>query len=90
MVAKRIEVEPDSDLARLLRQAREQPVVIESGGELFRLGRESASDGTASDPQRVIQGMEEARGVITPEEAEEWIENIYRWRQEGSRPSDEP
>ena len=90
MVAKRIEVEPNSDLAQLLNQAREQPVVLEAGGELFRLGRESAPGDTSRDPQRVIQDMEDAQGVITPEEAEEWIQNIYRWRREGSRQSDEP
>jgi hypothetical protein len=86
MVAKRIEVEPDSELAQLLRQAREHPVVIEAEGERFRLRRESAPGETASNPQRAIQGMEEARGVITSDEAEEWIRNICRWRREGSRP----
>lgn len=93
MVARRIEIEPESEVAELLLQARDQPVILEFDGERFRLRRESAVEsprGSAYDPQRVVQGMEEARGAITPEEAEEWIRNIYRWRREGSRSTDEP
>jgi hypothetical protein len=93
MVAKTIEIEPESELAQLLLQAKEHPVVLELEGERFRLRRETAveeREDSTYDPQRVIQGMEEAQGAITPQEAEEWIQDVYRWRREGSRPTDEP
>ncbi len=42
------------------------------------------------DPAKVHAAIEEIAGIITLEEAEEAIANIYRWRQEGSRPWNEP
>jgi hypothetical protein len=93
MSARTIDVEPDSDLAQLLRLAQDQPIVLKLDGEQFQLRRETAgndSDNRRYDALRVIQGMEDARGAITPAEAEEWIQNIYRWRREGSRPINEP
>jgi len=93
MVAKRIDVDPDSDLAQLLHQAKEQPVFLDLDGDRFRLGLEGPAEGRNhpdDDPDNVLNAMEEAQGAITPEQAEEWIQNIYRWRREGSRSANEP
>jgi hypothetical protein len=93
MVARTIEIEPESEFAQLLRQANEHPIVLKLEGQRFRLWREGTveeRDDSTYDPQRVIQGMEEAQGAISPEEAEKWIQDVYRWRREGSRPMDEP
>ena len=74
MVARRIEVEPDSDLARLLDSVRDQSVILELEGQRFRLRQvtidEDDSKPTA-DAQRAIQGMKEAQGILTQEQAEE-------------------
>ena len=42
------------------------------------------------DPAIARAGMLAAAGSITGEEADEAIANIYRWREEGSRPWDQP
>ena len=93
MVAKRIDVDPDSDLAQLLHQAKEQPVLLDLDGNRSRLRLEGPAEGRNhpdDDPDNVLNAMEEAQGAITPEQAEEWIQNIYRWRREGSRSANEP
>ncbi|HEY7030890.1 MAG TPA: hypothetical protein VH482_06170 [Thermomicrobiales bacterium] len=88
MVARTIEVEPDSEVARLLHKAREQPIVLKLEGQRFQLRRETTAEEPENwtyDPQLVIQGMEEAKGAITPQEAEEWIQDVARRRREGAQ-----
>jgi hypothetical protein len=94
MVAKTIEVEPDGEVARVLDAAVSEPVVLVKNGVRFRVSVERETDVNPDpwanyDPERVREGMRKAAGVISPEEAERIIENIYRWRREGSRNRDE-
>ena len=42
------------------------------------------------DPDKLWAGIQAAAGSITEEEAGEMIANIYRWREEGTRPLDCP
>ncbi len=42
------------------------------------------------DPDKLWEGVQAAAGSITEEQAEEMIANIYRWREEGTRPLDRP
>ena len=37
------------------------------------------------DPEKVREAVEKYSGIITPEEAERWKQEIYRRREEGSR-----
>jgi len=40
------------------------------------------------DPEKVRAALRERTGILTEDEAEKLIANIYRWREEGSRPAD--
>lgn len=42
------------------------------------------------DPENLRAGIRAAAGTISEEEAERWIQDLYRWREEGSRPWDRP
>jgi hypothetical protein len=94
MVARTIEVDPHGEVARVLDAAASEPVVLIKDGVRFRVSVERETDADIDpwanyDPERVVEGMRKAEGVITPEEAKRWIENIHRWRREGSRNQDE-
>ncbi|MBI3997594.1 MAG: antitoxin family protein [Armatimonadetes bacterium] len=39
------------------------------------------------DPEKVRRALRERTGIFSESEAEELIANIYRWREEGSRPA---
>jgi hypothetical protein len=90
----KIKVPADSDLARALKAAGSDPVVVESNGELYRLDRmekEPAEDIWAGyDPEKVRDAIDRYAGTITQEEADAWIADLYRARKEGSRPADRP
>lgn len=98
MVAtKTIEVAPNSELARVLDEAGGTSLVLVKDGVRYRLDREvptaSASHGDPwadYDPERLMEGIRAAAGSISEEEAERRIAEIYRWREEGSRPPDRP
>lgn len=45
---------------------------------------------TNYDPEKLSAGIRAAAGTISEEEAERWIQDIYRWREEGSRPWNRP
>lgn len=90
---KTIAISADSETARLLQEAVETPAIFVVNGARYRVLREPVSPNAANDdiwedydPQRAIDGMLAAAGSISEEEGERWIENIYRWRREGSRP----
>ena len=94
--ATSIEIPAGSETAKLLQGADNTPIVFVVNGARYRVLREPAIPNAANtdtgedyDPQRAIDGMLVAAGSISTEEAEQWIEDIYRWRKEGSRP-DEP
>jgi hypothetical protein len=85
-----IEIKPDSEVARVLRAAGERPVVLVSGGaryEVVRIERDGTHENDAEAFRAVLR---EAAGTFTPEEAEQLKQNIYRWREEGTRPIDRP
>lgn len=91
------DVEPGSELDRLLMEADEQPVLLVRDGRRYRLSREPpprippADDPWAAyDPERLMAGIERGAGRISETEAEEMIANIYRWREEGSQEPTRP
>jgi hypothetical protein len=93
--AKVVNVEPDSELAHLLDDADGRPIVLIKGRERFRVTREAtgetASDPWANyDPEKLMEGVRAAAGAWADVDTEALKKNIYRWREEGSRPSDRP
>ncbi len=86
---KTIAVDPDSELAHLLDQATERPILLEKNGVRFLLSREENSWPEMSDEeyQRVL---DETIGMLPEEEAEQMLAAIYRAREEGSHPADRP
>ena len=85
-----IHVDPDSELARALKEADAAPVVLESNGVHFRVTRSADDIWAGYDPERLLATVRAAAGTLTPEEGEELKELIYRGREEGSRPPDRP
>lgn len=92
-----VRVKPGSDLARMLEEAGERTLILIKNGVRYRVTRESPTveDAPADpwanyDPEKLMEGVRAVAGIITPEQAREWIANIYRWREEGSRPPNRP
>lgn len=92
-----IEVAPGSELARLLDEANGAPLVLVKEGVRYRLDREEPATASARpdpwadyDPERALAGMRDAAGSWSDIDTETLIANIYRWREEGSRPFDRP
>lgn len=84
---KTIHVDPNSELSHLLDEAADQPVVLERNGKRYRISRED--DRWASyDPEAVREAMRAMAGTITPEEGERRKAELYRAREEGTRPLD--
>ncbi|MGI8643566.1 MAG: hypothetical protein ACR2LS_05565 [Thermomicrobiales bacterium] len=95
-----IEITIGQDLARQITAAEaagKRPVLVHDGVR-YLLDPVEAKAAAAEqrdiradyDPAEARAGMLAAAGSITPEEADEAIANIYRWRNEGSRPWNEP
>jgi hypothetical protein len=85
-----IHVPPESELARLLDEARDAPLRLEKDGVTYRLSREEDDIWATYDPEAVHEALRTAAGTLTPEEGEELKAYIYRGREEGSRPADRP
>jgi hypothetical protein len=90
-------VEPGSELDRLLDEANDASVAVVRGGARFWLVRDQTDEAPAGrgpwaeyDPEKAREGMETAAGSWADLDTEQMIEDIYRRREEGSRPSDRP
>lgn len=81
---KTFEVTPGSEVDRLLDEAAKAPVVLTRDGVRYRLQAEDI--GAYYDPDEFLEGLHAVAGSITEAEADEMFANIYRWREEGSRP----
>ncbi|TAK36631.1 MAG: hypothetical protein EPO21_01820 [Chloroflexota bacterium] len=88
---RKIRVAPDSELARLLEEAREGDLLLEKDGELYRLNRGGKEDIWAGyDPEKVREALAKAAGSWADIDTESLIADIHRAREEGSRPADRP
>jgi hypothetical protein len=85
-----IELNPESELARVLAAAGETTVVLISNGSRYLVSRADEDLWKDYDPERVRAALREAAGTLTQEEAEELKELVYRGREEGTRPLDRP
>ncbi len=84
-----INVDPDSALARALDDA-EAPVVLERNGVRYRVSPETDDPWATYDPAKLRASLRRAAGTITPEEGERLKADLYRGREEGTRPLDRP
>lgn len=88
---KKIYVDPGSELATLLDEAATTPLLLVKDGVSYRLEREEPEDIWASyDPQKVLKALEETAGTWADIDADAMIADIYRAREEGSRPESRP
>lgn len=85
-----LEIDATSDLARALREDDARSVILVSDGveyEVMRVG------GVPRQEERSAQlraALQPAPGIFSPEEAEELKQNIYKWREAGTRPLTKP
>jgi hypothetical protein len=88
---RRKTVEPGSEIDRLLAEASDHDLLFERDGLLFRLsqdgGWEGREDLSNEEYQRIL---DETLGSWSDIDADKLISDIYRWREEGSRPIDRP
>jgi hypothetical protein len=85
-----IEVDPGSELAEALAAVDEKRVVLVSNGRRYAVSRARTEPEDDADQESFRAAIRAAAGTFTPEEAEELKQNIYRWREEGSRPLNRP
>jgi hypothetical protein len=85
-----IHLDPDSELARALADAKEAPVLLESNGVHFRVIRVTDDLWADYDPEAVLAALRAAAGTLSPEEGERIKQLIYRGREEGTRPLSRP
>ncbi|MCL4459661.1 MAG: hypothetical protein M1136_01915 [Chloroflexi bacterium] len=89
---KKIHVTPGSELARLLEQAALAPLILEKDGERYRLNREEEKEDiwAGYDPEKVRKALAQTAGSWADIDTDALIADIYRAREEGSRPANRP
>ncbi|HEY7060729.1 MAG TPA: hypothetical protein VII06_04565 [Chloroflexota bacterium] len=87
-----IKVTGDVRVADLLEQADKAPLVLENNGVRYRLSREDQEEDiwAGYDPEKARAALDETIGSWADLDVDAIIENVYRWRREGSRPPDRP
>ena len=81
-----IHIDPGSELANARGSAGKNPVTIVSNGRRYVAARDSFDPVRDDDPEAFEEALRAVVGTLTPEEGEQWKRNIYRWREEGSKP----
>lgn len=81
-----IEIDPDSELGKALKNGDIKRIVLEREGERFYVSREPADPWVTYDPERVRAGLREYAGMITEVEGERMKEYIHHGREDGTRP----
>lgn len=88
--SRTITVDPESELGRALEEPDEAPIILVRNGARFRVTRDPDDPWANYDPEKIREGLKKVAGLLSPEEADRIIENIYRGREEGTRPIDRP
>jgi hypothetical protein len=84
---KRIRIDPDSELARLLEEADETPVLLEKNGEVYRLVKEEnlpRKKSTLSDED--YKAFLSSAGSWADVDIDTFLKDIYESRERSSRP----
>lgn len=88
--SRTITVDPESELGRALEEPDEAPIILVRNGARFRVTRDPDDPWANYDPEKIREGLKKVAGLLSPEEADRIIENIYRGREEGTCPIDRP
>ncbi|HZA22973.1 MAG TPA: hypothetical protein VFA32_10290 [Dehalococcoidia bacterium] len=86
---RRIKIAPESELARLLTEAGDMPLLLEKNGEVYRLeplARNREDIFAGYDPEKVKKAIAATAGSWKDLDTDKLIADIYRARKEGSRP----
>ena len=82
---KRIKINPNSEIARLLEAARDNPLILESAGKTYRVYREDSENIWAGyDPDKVKHTIAEIAGSWADLDTDRMIQELYRAREQGS------
>ncbi len=84
-----IHIAHDSDLARLLEHVDATPLRLEKDGVVYRVVREDAP-WPGYDTAKVRAAVRATAGSWADLDTDALIANLYRAREEGSRPADRP
>jgi hypothetical protein len=84
-----IELDPASELAKALKAAGKHPITLVSDGRRYLVSRDPL-DAVDDDAEAFREALRAAAGTFTPEEGERLKRDIYRWREEGTRPINRP
>ena len=87
---KPITIDPDSELGRALDEATEAPVVLEKNGVRYLVSRENSGTRPDISEEQYQKILDETLGSWSDIDADALIADIYRWREEGTRPADRP
>lgn len=80
---KRIKVEPGSELARLLEEANETPLLLEKDGVLYHVTASNQEDIWAGyDPEQVRAGLEESAGALSGVDTRQLLADIHESREQ--------
>ena len=85
-----IHIDPNSELARALASADDEPLLVESNGVHFRVIRATDDLWANYDPEAVLVALRAVAGTMSAEEGERIKQLIYRGREEGTRPLSRP
>jgi hypothetical protein len=85
----RVRIEPDSELAHLLDEIGERPVLLEKNGTVYRLTKEEDS-WLAYDAERVKMAIRKTAGSWANLDADKLIAAIYHAREMGTRTAIRP
>ncbi len=88
---KRIKVSADTKLGPLLEEARRSTILLEKDGITYRLNAEGGDDIWRSyDPDAVRDALAATAGSWVDLDTATLLSNLYRAREEGSRPAGRP
>lgn len=85
-----VRVEPGSELDRALAEAGDRDVILVRNGASYRVrrsGEDARAPGTR-DAARTRKTLERIAGTWSDIDADAWKEEVYRAREEGTRPAD--
>lgn len=87
----KVNVSAYGDLAKLLEAASERPLVLEVDGVRYRVERERQNSHPDDySPEAVRAMLRETAGSWADLDIDAMIDDLYRAREEGSRPTSRP
>jgi hypothetical protein len=85
-----IKVSESTNLSDLLEKAGAEPVVLERNGVRYRLERDTEDIWAGFNPRKAKAALTKSIGTWSDIDADKVVADIYRWREEGTRPANRP